>query len=163
MECIYRTKVRKWFSNYLDIISYIVFKSPASYDRYIKSFLQDFYVGIIKLVDKAMKRIDTSVRGNMSTEIHKHLYLCYQSSKKFLGREDQLYKVCIRSFLLIPNRKSLVFSVLLSLKPIYVSLFVLFFLGQKLHSGNIKASLFDLWSNWDWKKHVHLQNCHQSE
>ena len=50
-------------------------------------------MGIIKIVDKAMKRVDTSVRGNMATEIHKHLYFCHESAKKFLGREDELYRV----------------------------------------------------------------------
>ena len=50
-------------------------------------------MGIIKLVDKALKRVDTSVRGNMATEIHKHLYFCHENAKKFLGRENELYRV----------------------------------------------------------------------
>ena len=67
--------------------------SPASYNTYLSNFLRDFYVAIIKLVDKALKRVDTSVRGNMATEIHKHLYFCHENAKKFLGRENELYKV----------------------------------------------------------------------
>ena len=70
--------------------------SPASYNTYLSNFLRDFYVAIIKLVDKALKRVDTSVRGNMATEIHKHLYFCHENAKKFLGRENELYKVSER-------------------------------------------------------------------
>ena len=74
-----------------------VFCSPTAYDEYIKKFLQDFYVGIIKLVDKAMKVVDTSIRGIMANEIHKHLYICVENAKKFLGREEELYKVICNS------------------------------------------------------------------
>lgn len=55
--------------------------------------MSDFYVGVVKLVDKALKRVDTSVRGIMATEIHKHLHICKESAVKFLGREEELYKV----------------------------------------------------------------------
>ena len=75
-----------------------LFHSPTAYDQYIKSFLQDFYVGVVKLVDKAMKVVDTSIRGIMANEIHKHLHICVQNAKKFLGREDELYKVIICVF-----------------------------------------------------------------
>ncbi len=54
-----------------------------------------FYQIVIRLIDKAMKKLDTSVRGNMAVEIHKHLHLCQESAKKFLGREDELNKVGI--------------------------------------------------------------------
>ena len=67
--------------------------SPTAYDEYMKSFLQDFYVNVTKLVDKAMKVVDTSIRGIMANEIHKHLYICVENAKKFLGREDELYSV----------------------------------------------------------------------
>ena len=67
--------------------------SPAAYDEYMKSFLQDFYVNVTKLVDKAMKVVDTSIRGIMANEIHKHLYICVENAKKFLGREAELYSV----------------------------------------------------------------------
>ena len=59
----------------------------------MKSFLQDFYVNVTKLVDKAMKVVDTSIRGIMANEIHKHLYICVENAKKFLGRENELYFV----------------------------------------------------------------------
>ena len=42
---------------------------------------------------KAMKVVDTSIRGIMANEIHKHLYICVENAKKFLGREDELYSV----------------------------------------------------------------------
>ena len=40
-----------------------------------------------------MKTVDTSVRGVMAAEIHKHSHFCIESAKKFLGREFQLHKV----------------------------------------------------------------------
>ena len=40
-----------------------------------------------------MRKVDTSIRGNMAAEIHKHLHYCDESSKKFLGRNMELYKV----------------------------------------------------------------------
>ena len=40
-----------------------------------------------------MRNVDTSVRGLMAAEIHKHMHICNESAKKFLGREFQLYKV----------------------------------------------------------------------
>lgn len=69
------------------------FCSPSSYNQYLKTFMMDFYVGVIKLVDKALKKVDTSVRGIMATEIHKHLHICKESATKFLGREEEMYKV----------------------------------------------------------------------
>ena len=72
--------------------------STAAYDKYLRTFLQDFYVSVIKLIDKSMRNVDTSVRGLMAAEIHKHMHICNESAKKFLGREFQLYKVIILLF-----------------------------------------------------------------
>ena len=69
--------------------------STAAYDKYLRTFLQDFYVAVIKLIDKSMRNVDTSVRGLMAAEIHKHMHICNESAKKFLGREFQLYKVIL--------------------------------------------------------------------
>ena len=72
--------------------------STAAYDKYLRTFLQDFYVAVIKLIDKSMRNVDTSVRGLMAAEIHKHMHICNESAKKFLGREFQLYKVILNFF-----------------------------------------------------------------
>ena len=64
---------------------------------------------VVRLIDKAMKRLDTSVRGNMAVEIHKHLHLCQENATKFLGREDELYKVNKESLFetfFFPNSKA---------------------------------------------------------
>ena len=52
-------------------------------------------MAVIKLIDKSMRNVDTSVRGLMAAEIHKHMHICNESAKKFLGREFQLYKVIL--------------------------------------------------------------------
>ena len=67
--------------------------STASYTKYLHSLLNEFYAGVIRLIDKSMKIVDTSVRGVMAAEIHKHSHYCIESAKKFLGREFQLHKV----------------------------------------------------------------------
>lgn len=48
---------------------------------------------VIKLIDKAMKSRDTSVRGAMATEIQKHLEICVERAETFLGRDEELAKV----------------------------------------------------------------------
>lgn len=51
------------------------------------------YQGVIKLTDKAMRKIDTSTRGNIAYEILKHMELCVTEARNFMGREDDLRKV----------------------------------------------------------------------
>eukprot|EP00095_Tigriopus_kingsejongensis_P002552 maker-scaffold309_size213625-snap-gene-0.20 protein:Tk02552 transcript:maker-scaffold309_size213625-snap-gene-0.20-mRNA-1 annotation:"GI10101" len=47
--------------------------SKEAYDKYMTTFIFDFYKSVIRLIDKAMKKIDSSLRGNMANEILIHL------------------------------------------------------------------------------------------
>jgi hypothetical protein len=49
-----------------------------------KSF-EFFHQGVIRLIDKAMKGTDNSVRGGMANEIHKHMDLVPKFKKTFLS------------------------------------------------------------------------------
>ena len=62
-----------------------------------------------------MRNVDTSVRGLMAAEIHKHMHICNEGAKKFLGREFQLYKVIfififLKEYIIYMNLKKLKLS-----------------------------------------------------
>ncbi len=60
--------------------------------------------GILRLLDKAMKRNDSSVRFVIASEIHRHLDKCVKETDNFMGREDTLDK--IKSYLLDENKRT---------------------------------------------------------
>nr|CAI5835187.1 unnamed protein product [Callosobruchus analis] len=63
---------------------------PETHDEYLKHFITHFYKNIIKLVDRAMRKEDSSAQGQIVTEILQHLHACNNSVKVFYGREDSL-------------------------------------------------------------------------
>lgn len=60
--------------------------------EYLSSFLAHFYKSITKLVDRAMRKEDSSAQGVIVTEILQHLHACNNSVKVFYGREEALEK-----------------------------------------------------------------------
>lgn len=68
------------------------FSSKEGFDKYMTAFIFDYYKSVIRLVDKAMRKIDNSVRGTIANEILIHLHHCVNESKRFHGRENELFK-----------------------------------------------------------------------
>lgn len=64
--------------------------SAEAYDKYIASFVTDFYRGIIRLIEKAVSKIDSTTRGNIANEIHKHMDKCIVETDNFMGRDNEL-------------------------------------------------------------------------
>ncbi|KAK9887312.1 hypothetical protein WA026_021621 [Henosepilachna vigintioctopunctata] len=64
-----------------------------THDEYLKHFISHFYKNIVKLVDRAMRKEDSSAQGQIVTEILQHLHACNNSVKVFYGREDTLEKI----------------------------------------------------------------------
>jgi len=61
-----------------------------THDEYLSHFLAHFYRNITKLVDRAMRKEDSSAQGVIVTEILQHLQACTNSVKVFYGREESL-------------------------------------------------------------------------
>lgn len=61
-----------------------------THDEYLNHFISHFYKNIVKLVDRAMRKEDSSAQGQIVTEILQHLHACHNSVKVFYGREDNL-------------------------------------------------------------------------
>ncbi|XP_026300938.1 NACHT and WD repeat domain-containing protein 2 isoform X2 [Apis mellifera] len=66
---------------------------PETHSEYLQHFITHFYRNIIKLVDRAMRKEDSSAQGQIITEILQHLHACNNSVKVFYGREDTLEKI----------------------------------------------------------------------
>lgn len=64
-----------------------------THEEYLKHFITHFYKNIIKLVDRAMRKEDSSAQGQIVTEILQHLHACNNSVQVFYGREDSLQKI----------------------------------------------------------------------
>lgn len=77
-----------------------------THEEYLTHFIHHFYKNIIKLVDRAMRKEDSSAQGVIITEILQHLHACNNSVKVFYGREDSLDH--IKQYMLGPNDKPLV-------------------------------------------------------
>ncbi|XP_026816728.1 NACHT and WD repeat domain-containing protein 2 isoform X2 [Rhopalosiphum maidis] len=61
-----------------------------THQEYLQNFIMHFYKNITKLVDRAMRKEDSSPQGQIVTEILQHLHACHNSVKVFYGREDSL-------------------------------------------------------------------------
>ncbi|KAJ0171169.1 hypothetical protein K1T71_013368 [Dendrolimus kikuchii] len=61
-----------------------------THNEYLNHFISHFYKNIIKLVDRAMRKEDSSAQGQIVTEILQHLHACNNSVKVFHGREPEL-------------------------------------------------------------------------
>lgn len=77
-----------------------------THDEYLSHFLAHFYRNITKLVDRAMRKEDSSAQGVIVTEILQHLHACNSAVKVFHGREESLDRV--RSYILGTSDKPIV-------------------------------------------------------
>ncbi|KAJ9592434.1 hypothetical protein L9F63_015850, partial [Diploptera punctata] len=64
-----------------------------THEEYLQHFITHFYKNITKLVDRAMRKEDSSAQGQIVTEILQHLHACNNSVKVFYGREDDLERL----------------------------------------------------------------------
>lgn len=79
---------------------------PETHEEYLTHFIGHFYKNMVKLVDRAMRKEDSSAQGVIITEILQHLHACMNSVKVFYGREDSLEH--IRKYMLGESDKPLV-------------------------------------------------------
>ncbi|XP_055309195.1 NACHT and WD repeat domain-containing protein 2-like, partial [Sitodiplosis mosellana] len=77
-----------------------------THEEYLNNFIAHFYKNIIKLVDRAMRKEDSSAQGQIVTEILQHLHACNNSVKVFYGREESLKR--IENYMLNYSEKPLV-------------------------------------------------------
>lgn len=77
-----------------------------THEEYLSNFIAHFYKNIIKLVDRAMRKEDSSAQGQIVTEILQHLHACNNSVKVFYGREESLER--IQNYMLNYSEKPLV-------------------------------------------------------
>lgn len=77
-----------------------------THDEYLNGFISHFYKNIVKLVDRAMRKEDSSAQGQIVTEILQHLHACNNSVKVFYGREENLER--IENYMLNYSEKPLV-------------------------------------------------------
>lgn len=77
-----------------------------THEEYLNSFIAHFYKNIVKLVDRAMRKEDSSAQGQIVTEILQHLHACNNSVKVFYGREESLER--IKNYMLNYSEKPLV-------------------------------------------------------
>ena len=64
--------------------------APETHEEYLKEFINHFYKNVLKLVDRAMRKEDTSPQGKIITEILQHLHACNSNTAVFYGREKEL-------------------------------------------------------------------------
>ena len=64
--------------------------APETHEEYLNDFINHFYKNVLKLVDRAMRKEDTSAQGKIVTEILQHLHACNNSVKVFYGRVGEL-------------------------------------------------------------------------
>ncbi|KAI9580289.1 NACHT and WD repeat domain-containing protein 2 [Glossina fuscipes] len=77
-----------------------------THEEYLNHFISHFYKNIVKLVDRAMRKEDSSAQGQIVTEILQHLHACNNSVKVFYGREENLEH--IKRYMLGDSDKPLV-------------------------------------------------------
>ncbi len=64
--------------------------APETHEEYLNDFINHFYKNVLKLVDRAMRKEDTSAQGKIVTEILQHLHACNSSVEVFYGRVEEL-------------------------------------------------------------------------
>jgi hypothetical protein len=52
---------------------------PGTHGEYLQHFITHFYKNIVKLVDRAMRKEDSSAQGQIITELLQHLHACNNS------------------------------------------------------------------------------------
>ena len=55
--------------------------APETHGEYLQNFIAHFYRNIARLVDRAMRKEDSSPQGQIVTEILQHLHACNNSVK----------------------------------------------------------------------------------
>ena len=64
--------------------------APETHEEYLNDFINHFYKNVLKLVDRAMRKEDTSPQGKIITEILQHLHACNSNTAVFYGRVKEL-------------------------------------------------------------------------
>ena len=64
--------------------------ATETHEEYLNDFINHFYKNVLKLVDRAMRKEDTSAQGKIVTELLQHLHACINSVSVFYGRKDEL-------------------------------------------------------------------------
>ena len=67
--------------------------ASETHEEYLNDFINHFYKNVLRLVDRAMRKEDTSDQGKIVTEILQHLQACLTSVKVFYGRTNELDKL----------------------------------------------------------------------
>lgn len=80
--------------------------ATESHEEYLQNFVAHFYRNIARLVDRAMRKEDSSPQGQIVTEILQHLHACQNSVKVFVGRENDLEKV--RRYIVGPSAQPII-------------------------------------------------------
>ena len=68
-----------------------------THEEYLADFINHFYKNVLRLVDRAMRKEDTSQQGRIVTEILQHLQSCNESVEGFYGRVSELAQ--LRSYM----------------------------------------------------------------
>ena len=77
--------------------------ATETHEDYLNDFINHFYKNVIKLVDRAMRKEDTSRQGKIVTEILQHLHACNNSVEVFYGRKDELD--CMKKYITSTNNR----------------------------------------------------------
>lgn len=64
--------------------------APETHEDYLKEFINHFYKNVLRLVDRAMKKEDTSEQGRIVSELMQHLHSCKNNCDVFFGRTEEL-------------------------------------------------------------------------
>ena len=64
--------------------------SPETHEDYLMEFINHFYKNVLRLVDRAMKKEDTSEQGRIVSELMQHLHSCKNNCDVFFGRAEEL-------------------------------------------------------------------------
>merc|ERR1712218_639389 len=67
--------------------------ASETHEEYLSDFINHFYKHVLKLVDRAKRKEDTSAQGKIVTELLQHLHACNNSVTVFYGRVDELKRV----------------------------------------------------------------------
>ena len=67
--------------------------APETHEEYLNDFINHFYKNVLRLIDRAMKKEDTSEQGRIVTELMQHLHGCKNNCDVFFGRTEELEKM----------------------------------------------------------------------
>ena len=67
--------------------------APETHEEYLNDFINHFYKNTLRLVDRAMKKEDSSEQGRIVTELMQHLHGCKNNCDVFFGRNEELERM----------------------------------------------------------------------